>query len=389
MSIRRVKLHGHWRYQARVAVQGARLSRVCLTRAAARHAEADLLQTLTQRAAAATQADAAPATLRQLFEAYAARLDQRHKGRDTLACVAQTARAVERLWPDWLDRPVGEVTEDDLFAFRKARVAHSVVALKYREEAQALRAAGQRAKAEARDRLADAAERTGTQPSTINRDLRTLRAMLKSVRPEFRVPPGVFFPEDDTRVRWLRPAEELLVLESVRAPFRAMATLAAWTLMRLTEVRTLRWAMVHLEQGIILLPRAKGGPRPVMLSAAAGDLLRAQRAGSGASEWVFPGPTGRPYGRSAVSRAFRRAARGAGLQDFHFHDLRHHGATMALNRGFTAPIVMALGGWKTERMMRRYAAVTDQTLRAAAEAVSGADRSWAPREAAPHGAARA
>jgi len=37
------------------------------------------------------------------------------------------------------------------------------------------------------------------------------------------------------------------------------------------------------------------------------------------------------------------------------------------------PIVMALGGWKTERMMRRYAAVTDSTLRAAAEAVSGAE----------------
>jgi hypothetical protein len=34
---------------------------------------------------------------------------------------------------------------------------------------------------------------------------------------------------------------------------------------------------------------------------------------------------------------------------------------------------MALGGWKTERMMRRYAAVTDATLRAAAEAVSGAE----------------
>jgi len=42
-------------------------------------------------------------------------------------------------------------------------------------------------------------------------------------------------------------------------------------------------------------------------------------------------------------------ARQAGRRDFHFHDLRHHGATMALNRGFTAPIVMALGGWKTER----------------------------------------
>ena len=49
-------------------------------------------------------------------------------------------------------------------------------------------------------------------------------------------------------------------------------------------------------------------------------------------------------------------------------------STMALNRGFMAPIVMALGGWKTERMMRRYAAVMDQTLRVAAEAVSGVER---------------
>lgn len=72
-----------------------------------------------------------------------------------------------------------------------------------------------------------------------------------------------------------------------------------------------------------------------------------------------------------MSAHFRRAARAIGLRDFHFHDLRHHGATMALNRGFSAPIVMALGGWKTPRMMQRYAAVTDATLRDAAEAVAG------------------
>ena len=46
---------------------------------------------------------------------------------------------------------------------------------------------------------------------------------------------------------------------------------------------------------------------------------------------------------------------------------------MVLNKGFTAPIVMALGGWKTERMMRWYAAVTDATLRATAEAVSSVE----------------
>jgi len=33
--------------------------------------------------------------------------------------------------------------------------------------------------------------------------------------------------------------------------------------------------------------------------------------------------------------------------------------------------VMALGEWKSQRMMRRYAAVTDETLRGAVEAVNG------------------
>jgi integrase len=115
---------------------------------------------------------------------------------------------------------------------------------------------------------------------------------------------------------------------------------------------------------VILLPKAKAGARPVILSEAARKLLQVQLEGHD-SEWVFPNADGRPFRRDRIGKVFRHAARGAGLKDFHFHDLRHHGATMALNRGFSAPIVMALGGWNTERMMRRYAAVTDQTLRAA------------------------
>lgn len=160
-------------------------------------------------------------------------------------------------------------------------------------------------------------------------------------------------------------------------PFREIAKLAALTLMRMSEIRTLRREYVHLEQEVALLPQAKAGARPVVLSDAARKIVQGQLAHAG-SELVFPGPGGRPYSREQVGKVFRRAAPAAGLKDFHFHDLRHHGATMALNRGFTAPIVMALGGWKTERMMRRYAAVTDQTLRAAAEAVSGAERAVMP-----------
>jgi integrase len=109
----------------------------------------------------------------------------------------------------------------------------------------------------------------------------------------------------------------------------------------------------------------------VILSAAAQEILREALATS-ASEWVFPNRTSaRPYSREQISRVFRRHARQAGLQDFHFHDLRHHGATKALNAGFSPSVVMDLGGWTNHATMRRYAAVTNRTLRAAAEAVSG------------------
>ena len=100
---------------------------------------------------------------------------------------------------------------------------------------------------------------------------------------------------------------------------------------------------VNLSQGVILLPRVKAGARPVVLSVEAQKLLRAQLERTD-WPWVFPNAKGRPYSRSWVGWVFRQASRGAGLRDFHFHDLRHHGATMALNRGFSAPIVMALGG---------------------------------------------
>lgn len=370
MSVRRIRNHGKRVWQARVAYCGLREStfvhidqatgerrkdRPLLSRDEAREteAEAELLRQLKARAGQAEQEAQRPATLRQLFEFYVADLEARGKGDDTVGRAEETRAVIERLMPELLDKLVSRIGEAEIFAFRQLRLREGKVVSDLVD-------------GERRPR------RVPAKPSTINRDLRTLRAMLKRAIPGYRFPAGAFLPEDETRVRWLRPEEELLVFESMRSPFREIAKLAALTLMRLSEVRLLRREHVHLEQGVVLLPRAKAGAKPVVLSGEAQKILRGQLANH-AGEWAFPGPDGRPYDRSYVSRVFRKAARGAGLRDFHFHDLRHHGATMALNARFTAPIVMALGGWKTERMKRRYAAVTDQTLWAAAEAVAGSE----------------
>lgn len=351
MAVQRIRNHGRWVWQARVSHRGLRRSAFRESRDAARAAQAELLRELKAEAEQAEQAAARPATLRLVLEYYALDMAARGKGEESVGRVDYTRRSIEALLPELLEKPVGAITDADLFAYRNRRAREGTVVYQV--------VAGERVKV-----------RVPTKPSTINRDLRTLRAALKKARPDYRFPGGAFFPEDETRVRWLRPDEELLVLEPMPSPFREMAKLAALTLMRQGEIRRLRREDVHLEQGVILLPRAKAGARPVILSESARALLQAQLEGQG-GPLVFPTPEGRAWSREQVGKVFRRASRAAGLRDFHFHDLRHHGATMALNHGFTAPIVMALGGWKTERMMRRYAAVTDQTLRAAAEAVSG------------------
>jgi integrase len=360
MSVRQVKVHGRKVWQARVAFQRLRSSRVCANRDAAKLAQAELLQELKRRAGQAEQAGLVPATLRQLFDAYAEDLEARGKGEETVARAVQTCAVLEALLPEILAKPVGRITEADICAFRRARAERPCFTPRPKDPGRT-----------------PARPPAPAKPATINRDLRTLRAMLKRVRPDFRFPGGAFFAEDETRVRWLRPEEELLVLETMAEPFRAIAKLAALTLMRPSDVRLLRREMVHLEQGVILLPRAKGGARSVMLSGQAQKLLRGQLEAQ-EGEWVFPNADGRPFTRNLVSKKFRRAARDAGLKDFHFHDLRHDGATRALNAGVTAPILMQLGGWKTEKMMRRYAAVTDASLRKAAEAVAG-NETWQPR----------
>ncbi len=159
---------------------------------------------------------------------------------------AVTALAVQTVLPALLDKAVGAVTDADIYAFRAAM----------RREGKRIRetVAGKRV------------ERRGpAKPATINRDLRTIRAMLKQARPEYRFPGGALFAEDETRVRWLRPEDELLVIDTLRSPYREIAKLAALTLMRLSEIRLLRREDVRLEQGVILLPQAKAGARPVML----------------------------------------------------------------------------------------------------------------------------
>jgi hypothetical protein len=190
MSVRRIKNHGTWVWQARVACKGLRRAAFRGTKDEARDAEAELLRALKAEHGRAEQAAASPATLKQLFEFYVADLEARGKAPDSVIRAAQTAAVLERLMPELLTRPVSRIGDADLYAFRNARLRDGKIVRK-------------------RDGDGIRERREPARASTINRDLRTLRAMLKRARPEYRFPNGAFLPEDETRVRWLRPEDEL------------------------------------------------------------------------------------------------------------------------------------------------------------------------------------
>ncbi len=71
--------------------------------------------------------------------------------------------------------------------------------------------------------------------------------MLKKALPGFRFPGGAFLPEDETRVMWLRPEDELVVFSGIpmsvaigkkatrAVPFADTSRLAAITRMRLSR----------------------------------------------------------------------------------------------------------------------------------------------------------
>ncbi len=73
------------------------------------------------------------------------------------------------------------------------------------------------------------------------------------------------------------------------------------------------------------------------------------------SPYVFVNEHGKPYTVEAVSMAFRRACKRAGIGNLRFHDLRHDFATLLINSGASLYQVQHALGHKDQRMSARYA----------------------------------
>jgi integrase len=61
-----------------------------------------------------------------------------------------------------------------------------------------------------------------------------------------------------------------------------------------------------------------------------------------------------PITRDSLEYYWRKACGAAGIEDLHFHDLRHEATSRLFERGLDAMEVMAITGHSTTEMLKRY-----------------------------------
>ncbi|HJV84495.1 MAG TPA: site-specific integrase [Noviherbaspirillum sp.] len=206
--------------------------------------------------------------------------------------------------------------------------------------------------------------------SSVNRELNLISHALNIARKEWGIHvdnPVSFIQRpkhNKPRERRLSAQEkDVLLLElklSCRRPngtFKAGGSHNPWVLpvvlfaletaMRMGEILSLRWVDIDLSKRVAILHDTKNGERravPLSTSAIEG-LSGLPRSIDGR---VFP------ITREALKRAFSRACERAGVQDLHFHDLRHEATSSLFEKGLNMMEVAAITGHKTFQMLKRY-----------------------------------
>lgn len=189
---------------------------------------------------------------------------------------------------------------------------------------------------------------------------------------------------DERRILTIAQVEALTA--ATPAPYRAFVMTAAYTGMRMGELRALTWADIDLDTRTVAVTKTyfrerlqrstkTGHDRTVPLPVHVAEALRAWRHACPPSRegLVFPRASGRPIDADDFRRrVFRPACERAGLPaGVRFHDLRHTSASLYLQHGATVREVMDIHGWRQMQTALRYIH-TVKSLNAAADRLSAA-----------------
>jgi integrase len=164
--------------------------------------------------------------------------------------------------------------------------------------------------------------------------------------------------EPPGRVRFLT-VEALRTLHTrARADVKPWIILAAYTGLRKSALHALTWSDINPDTRVLTVNNSKGRAYEVYLH---DEVLKVLE--------VLPKSTTNlhVFQQRFDNRPFRRACTAAGLQNFHFHDLRHTYATWLRESGADPMTIAQLMGHRVAAMTGRYAHLTLAQMKRAIE----------------------
>ncbi len=187
------------------------------------------------------------------------------------------------------------------------------------------------------------------------------------------------FSEGPLRERYLTQKELPRFLDALRLEddtlSKAAILLLLYTGCRKSEILTMKWDQVRLDEGRIHLPVTKNGKsRAILLNKRASEILQelAYRKDdterTRKSDYVFPSRNGTRKGHMHDLRVpLQKACEFAGIKDFRTHDLRHTFAALCVSSGADLYAVQRLLGHSDISMTQRYAHLSSHDLRSASQ----------------------
>lgn len=216
----------------------------------------------------------------------------------------------------------------------------------------------------------------GWSRSTVDRAMRTIRSVLrKCVKWRYlETPPSVPMygeeEENEKEPRWLTHDEFDRLKAQLPPHLKVAAEFAVLTMLRMRSQSRLTWDRIDLIGQKAWVPRGQmkaGKTFGLPLSSKAIKVLREAKKLSPKGEHVFQYDD-RPIDNFNTA-AFKKAVKRAGLPPMRWHDLRHTGASWAVQNGVTLPELMVLGDWRSYQMVLRYAHFAPSHAAKAAELV--------------------
>jgi integrase len=213
--------------------------------------------------------------------------------------------------------------------------------------------------------------------STCNREVDLLKAMLQAAVPKYLAASpiaGLKRLRAERRAIYVLDREaERQLLAVLPAPDRAIVLCALDTLMRLSDVLSLRRDQDR--GGYLIVEDPKVHPYKVPVSS---RLRLALDALPNAGPYFFAhrrtAENPRDH-RGAMQAVLERACQRAGVtygrrrRGLTFHGLRHTGATRLAEAGVSLRVIQELGGWRSLRQIERYAHPTEAAKRHAVECI--------------------